>query len=134
MEKQIAYYEDRATQYRAKAKTLRGIELLLAGTTAIITALVGFLGKNKFLNFDFVALTAVLTTLSGAILAYIEASRYDYLVSSYRATERRLRDQQSNAPSNPQPLTPEWSEYVNRCESILQDENGSWIAKFGKHP
>ena len=45
-------------------------------------------------------LTAVFTTLAGMILAYVEASRYDFIVSSYRVTARRLRDLANNPPAN----------------------------------
>jgi hypothetical protein len=60
------------------------------------------------------------------------ASRYDFTVSTYRATARRLRDQANNPPVNPQPGTAHWSAYVNGCESIRQEQNNSWVARFGK--
>jgi hypothetical protein len=44
------------------------------------------------INFDVAALTAVLTTVSGAVLAHIEGSRYQHLITSYLATARRLED------------------------------------------
>ena len=34
----------------------------------------------------------MLTTVGAAILAHIEAQRYDFLVTTYRAAERRLTD------------------------------------------
>ncbi len=132
VQNQIAYYEDGANKCQASAQKFRGIEFILALATAVLTALVGILSKKLIGEFDLVALTAVLTTLSGAILAYIEASRYDFTVSTYRATARRLRDQKDNPPANPQPGTPDWSTFVNSCESILQEQNSSWVAKFGK--
>jgi hypothetical protein len=79
-----------------------------------------------------VALTAVLTTISGAILAHIEASRYDYLIMTYRGAARRLRNELSAVPAPAALPSPEWSAFVERCESIIAQENGSWIAKFGK--
>ena len=106
---------------------------MLALSTTIITAVVGVTEKeNLFQGFDLVALTAVFTTLAGMILSYIEASRYDFIVSSYRATARRLRDVANNPPASPQPGTPAWSAFVEQCEAILQDQNNSWIAKFSK--
>jgi len=83
-------------------------------------------------DFDFVALTAVLTTVSGAILAFVEASRYDFIVSTYRATPQRLRDEETSTPSGATPPSPEWSSFVDRCERILQEQNNSWVAKFGR--
>jgi hypothetical protein len=78
------------------------------------------------------ALTAVLTTISGMILSHIEASRYDYLVVSYRATARRLRDALLNAPADAVAPSPAWSACVTQCEAILGDENSAWVAKLGK--
>ncbi|HTF01150.1 MAG TPA: hypothetical protein VK621_21265, partial [Bradyrhizobium sp.] len=42
-------------------------------------------------QFDFAAFTAVLTTVAGAVLAHVEASRFDFLVTTYLATARGLR-------------------------------------------
>jgi Protein of unknown function (DUF4231)/SMODS and SLOG-associating 2TM effector domain 1 len=83
------YYEPKAETYRRAASTLRTVEFGLSLVAAIITAAVGVAGKELFgLRFDFVALTAVLTTIAGAIIAHIEASRYDFLVMTYRAAAR----------------------------------------------
>jgi hypothetical protein len=79
--------------------------------------------------FDLAAFTAVLTTVSGAILAHIEASRYQYLVTSYLATARRLEDADlgfTAAAGDPNL----WSDFVNRCEDIIAAENSSWTAKW----
>jgi hypothetical protein len=129
---QIEWFERTAQKYRARARRLRRIELFLSLAACIITAVAGVTDKDPIpgVKFDFVALTAVLTTIGGAILAHIEASRYDFVVATYLATARRLR-------SEPPPATAtvpsaEWSAYVARCESILQDENASWLAKFSK--
>jgi SMODS and SLOG-associating 2TM effector domain 3/SMODS and SLOG-associating 2TM effector domain 1 len=73
-------------------------------------------------------LRAVLTTVSGTI-ADIEASRYQYLVTSYLATARRLEDAAADSaqlaadPSS-------WSDFVNRCQDIIATENTSWLAKW----
>jgi hypothetical protein len=127
----IKWYDPKAEQARITARKWRRLEFILALATTVITAVIGQLPKHVIasVNFDFVALTAVLTTLSGAIIAFIEASRYDYLVHSYRAAARRLRDELSNPPPDP-PSKADWSAFVARCEGILQEENGSWTAKF----
>jgi hypothetical protein len=127
-------FEPKALQYQAAAKRLRSIEVVLALATAGITAIVGLADKELVggLSFDFAALIAVLTTISGAILAYVEASRYDFTVQSYRATARRLRNQLLNEPASVPVPSPAWSAFVEQCEAILQQENQSWVAKFGK--
>jgi hypothetical protein len=130
---QIDYHEKGAKRARASARKFRQVEFVLGLGTAIITGVLGVIDKeNLFRGFDLVALTAVFTTLAGMILAYVEASRYDFIVSSYRVTARRLRDLANNPPANPQPGTPAWSAFVEQCEAILQDQNSSWIAKFSK--
>jgi hypothetical protein len=127
------FYEPKATAAQAAATKMRTIEFMLAIATTVITAAMAVVDKETmFGGFDVVALTAVLTTLSGAIVAYIEASRYDFTVQSYRSTARRLKDEVNNPPPNAQPGTPEWSAFVDRCESILREENTGWIAKFSK--
>jgi hypothetical protein len=131
---QIDWYIMKARLYRKVANCLRWTEFTLALAATIITALAGALGK-KFeigpMQFDVAALTAVLTTVSGAILAHIEASRYQHLVTSYLATAARLEDLDAEfdvARTN----AGTWSEFVNRCEEIIAAENNSWVAKWTK--
>ncbi|NKK99610.1 DUF4231 domain-containing protein [Rhizobium leguminosarum bv. viciae] len=131
--KQIARYEMKAAEYAPVAKRLRRIEFALSLLAALVTAAVGVAGKNLFgLGFDFIALTSVLTTIGGAILAHTEASRYDFLIATYRATARRLDNELSCSNSSLVVPSPEWSSFVERCESILAAENGAWQAKCGK--
>jgi hypothetical protein len=59
------------------------------------------------------------------VLAHVEASRYDFLVTTYLATARRLENRR-NRSQEP------WSDFVNDCEGILATENTSWIAKWTK--
>jgi SMODS and SLOG-associating 2TM effector domain 1/Protein of unknown function (DUF4231) len=129
---QIDWYTNKAHGYRKIATRLRWIEFTLALAATIITALAGAMGKKLELGpiqFDVAALTAVLTTVSGAILAHIEASRYQHLVTTYLATAARLEDLDTEfdtARNN----AGTWSAFVNRCEEIIASENNSWIAKW----
>jgi SMODS and SLOG-associating 2TM effector domain 1/Protein of unknown function (DUF4231) len=131
---QIDWYIMKARHYRKVATRLRWTEFTLALAATIITALAGALGKRFDIGpmqFDVAALTAVLTTVSGAILTHIEASRYQHLVTSYLATAARLEDLDTEfdvAKTNPGA----WSEFVNRCEEIIAAENNSWVAKWTK--
>jgi hypothetical protein len=126
------FYRPKAIGYRKIASRLRAIELALAFAATVITAAAGVIGQTipvGGIPFDLAALTAVLTTVSGAILAHIEASRYQYLVTSYLATARRLEDADlgfTAAAGDPNL----WSDLVNRCEDIIAAENSSWIAKW----
>jgi len=129
---QIEYYERAAGKCRTRARRLRRVEFSLSLAACIITAIAGVTEKDPIpgVDFDFVALTAVLTTIGGAILAHIEASRFDFVVTTYLATARRLGSERS--PSVATIPSAEWSAYVARCEGILQEENASWLAKFSK--
>ena len=132
---QAEWHEKKAIAARTAAARWRFVELVLGLTTAAITAVIGSLEKYQLVEgFDFVALTAVLTTLSGTVLAYIEASRYDFIVQSYRVTARRLRDEETSAPATATVPSPLWSAFVDRSEGILQEQNNTWVAKFSKPP
>jgi hypothetical protein len=127
------FYLPRANANKKIAVSLRWVEFSLALAATIITAMVGVAGKELFgIKFDFVALTAVLTTIAGAVLAHIEATRCDFLVMTYRAAEWRLSAQIAEI-GDVNALSPEkWSDFVNRCEAIISEENTSWIAKWTK--
>ncbi|MGY3440232.1 MULTISPECIES: DUF4231 domain-containing protein [unclassified Bradyrhizobium] len=121
----IAWFTERADSNQVVASWLRRVEFALAALATLLTAIAGVEAKPVIAGvpFDIVAFTAVLTTLGGAVLAHIEASRYDFLVTAYRATARRLEDTNNRRPAS-------WSDFVNECENILATENTSWIAKF----
>ena len=121
----VGWYLPRAAKYRAAATRLRQAEFVLAALATVLTAVAGAFGKIPLagVSVDFAAWTAVLTTIGGAILAHVEASRYDYLAVTYLATARRLQDLR-NGPRAA------WSDFVNSCESIIGAESTSWIAKW----
>jgi hypothetical protein len=101
---------------------------VLALAATLITAAASVTPKVNLIfgvQFDIAALTAVLTTIAGAVLAHIEASRFDFLVTTYVAAARHLEDR-GNGPNDP------WSDFVTDCERILEAENNSWIAKWTK--
>ena len=130
-----SFFRPKANIARSRATAFRTAEFTLAGATAVITAIVGLAGKDPLgWGFDFVALASVLTTISGAILAHIEAERYDYTAAQYLATARRLESALTAAPKTFDRTSPDWSAFVTKCESILSDENNSWVAKFSKPP
>ncbi|TCL73819.1 DUF4231 domain-containing protein [Rhizobium sp. BK251] len=127
------FFELKAEKYRRLAQQLGWAEFTLALGATVITAVIGAADKNTLpFHFDFVALAAVLTTIGGAIVAHVEAARYQFLVTSYRATARRLRNESAMITQPFVAPSPEWSAFVTRCESILADENGAWLAKWTK--
>jgi len=126
VDKEIEYYKDHAERYRKWATRLRQAEFGLALAATLITAIASVTGNHIFgFVFDIAALTAVLTTVAGAVLAHVEASRFDFLVTTYLATARRLEDRKGGPREPP-------STFVNDCETIISTENMSWIAKWTK--
>jgi hypothetical protein len=131
----VDWYERSASEYQVVARRLRRIEFSLALVTTALTAIVGALSKvwlRETTGFDWVVLTAVLTTISGAILTHVEASRYDILIVIYRAAARRLREELVASAASLASPSADWSAFVERCEAIIAQENGSWVARFGK--
>jgi uncharacterized membrane protein YphA (DoxX/SURF4 family) len=128
VDEQIKFNNKRAGDYRATATWLRRTEFGLALAATLITAIASITGKSTSIfgfPFDIAALTAVLTTIAGAVLAHVEASRFDFVVTTYLATARQLEDRKGGAQ---EPL----SALVNDCETIIGTENLSWIAKWTK--
>jgi SMODS and SLOG-associating 2TM effector domain 1/Protein of unknown function (DUF4231) len=120
------FYRPRADAYRTSANRLRRVEFILALAATLITALASVTGKTALISgvtFDVAALTAVLTTIATSVLAHIEASRFDYLATSYLAAARRLEDLLSGERGD-------WSDFVNACENVIATENASWMAKW----
>jgi hypothetical protein len=127
------YYRRKAEEHRRTARTLKRVEMGLALAATVVTALAGATGRAAFATdwpFDLAALTAVLTTVSGAILAHIEASRLDHLIVTYLATARRLEDRDLHFDAAAAAGGSEWSQFVNQCEDIIAAENSSWVSKW----
>jgi hypothetical protein len=129
---QLAYYRPKAEQARAAAQRLRAAEFGFALLATLVTAAVGLMEKYPVSGFpfDLAALTAILTTIGATILSHIEASRYDFVVRSYRTTARRLEDMLGSLKATPAAPSAEWSAFVEGCEGILATENNSWSAKW----
>jgi hypothetical protein len=122
------FYRPKALRYREVAKFFRRVEFALALTATLVTAVASVTGKSIIIHgspFDVAALTAVLTTVAGSILAHIEASRFEFLVASYLATAKHLEDllecKAANVP---------WSDFVISCEAIIAQENSAWMTKW----
>jgi hypothetical protein len=131
-----SFYRPKAAQFGRIAARLRTAEFVLALVATIVTAVVGLSEKHIVSDFpfDFAALTAILTTVGALVLAHIESARYDFLVTTYRATARRLEDALSALGSIPPVPSREWSDFVERCEGIIAAENNSWVAKWTGKP
>jgi len=126
------YYRKKADEFSGVLSRLRKTEFVLALAATVLTAIVGTLQKYPVsgFHFDLAALTAVLTTVAALILTHIEASKYEFLVTTYRATARRLEDALLTLPNPLTAPSKQWSEFVERCEAIIAAENNSWVAKW----
>ncbi|MEJ2680683.1 MAG: DUF4231 domain-containing protein [Gammaproteobacteria bacterium] len=119
VEGQIVYYRKAATDLDKPLRRFRFVELSLAVLAALLSAFAAIMGKHS--GFDFAVLPAVLTTITGGIIAHVEASRYNELITSYRATANRLEAHKAmNAASS------EFSEFVVQAEAIIETETQSW--------
>lgn len=116
--KEIKYYRNSADRSSRLSRTFHGVELALAASATVVTAVAGVSDKG---GFDVAALTAVLTTLTGIVVTHIHASRCDDQTSSYRVTANRLEAYKATITS----LVPK-SDVVERVEEILSNETNSW--------
>jgi TIR domain/Protein of unknown function (DUF4231)/SMODS and SLOG-associating 2TM effector domain 1 len=114
---------------KANNKTFVSLRWVESGLVlgAILTVMIGVAGKELFgIRLDFVALIPVLVI--AVILAHNEATRRDFLVTIHRATARRLRAEVANIGAVNALSPQQWSDFVDRCEAIISDENASWAA------
>lgn len=124
LDKQINYYRDAADKLMMPSRLLHRTEFVLAGTAAIITAVAASIGKGMF---DVAALTAVITTLAGTVLAHLQAARYDEHIVSYRATADRLADLKATAADNETAAN-----LAKVAEEIISAETQGWQALWVK--
>lgn len=121
---QIRFYRTSADRLTLPSRLLHRAEYLLAGAAAVITAVAANSGKG---NFDLAAMTAVVTTLAGTVLAHGQAARYDARIVSYRATARRLAH--LKATQSPEAGA---AEIAAAAEAIIAAETKSWQALWLK--
>jgi hypothetical protein len=143
IEQQIhGYYRPKARLYSRVLATLRGFEVALGLTAAVLAGLAAYFGgaasgsgapgeAPAAANAGVAAWIAVATTLGAALAAHIAAGRYEFLLMSFHATARRLEDlvnewRAIGAPTDPQ----EWSALVAAAEEAISIENESWLAKW----
>jgi hypothetical protein len=122
------YYRPKALKNAKLAKWFRVAELTLAIVAAVLAA-IATVWPDEGLG----AWVAVLTTIGGVLTAHMAASRFDFLVTSYLNTAWRLEDLRSQWPpakGGGQVPSPEWSDFVRRCETAISAENESWMTKW----
>jgi hypothetical protein len=128
-----AYYRPAAERYGRIADRLRMAEFVLALAAALVAAVCGALQVGIEIGsfrYEPIMLTPLLTTVTSAILAHIEACRYQFVTITYRAAARRLESENALTPPERVASPAEWSAFVARCEDIIAAENMSWTAKW----
>ena len=115
----VKFFYDRSNQYVKALNLLNAAQFMLAALGALLGVAVTLTGTQTY-----GAWVAVITTITGALAAHALAQRYEQLTISYRATGQRLEGAvarwQSAGSKN-------LGDLVEACESILRDENQSWI-------
>ncbi|MGF0318370.1 DUF4231 domain-containing protein [Nocardia fluminea] len=125
------YYLPAARRYSARATRLRRAAIGLGLAATIVAAINTGVGAEA--SGRIAPWVAVMTTLSGSLLAYLAGKRYDFLVMTYLATADRLRrrlDRWRTAGSPTDRVR--WAEFVADCENTISLENASWMAKWGE--
>ena len=118
------YYWKAAKDNIKKVKRFKYAALCIGSISAVL----GGFGALKAMN---VAIwVAAFTTLSTSITAYFQASRYEYLVLSYSATARRIKNIYDSWTANPD--FNDISKFVQACEDAISFENQAWLAEWLK--
>ena len=126
VDNQISWLRRRAGDHARWAAVLRGATIAIGFIGVVLSAAGAAFGEA--INAEYLApFIGVVTTVSTALIAHIEAGRYDFIAAMYRATAKRLENEQaSHTPTTPLP------DFVDKCEAILSTENSAWMAKFLK--
>jgi hypothetical protein len=121
---QIQFYQKRVYEYHKKMAALRVLVFWL-GAIAVI------LGVFSALKPLVVGWTAVIATVTAAILSYVQSQHYQTLITTYQATSSRLetlRDKwiaggKADANRNA---------FIQSCEDTLALENGAWVTQWSQ--
>jgi hypothetical protein len=115
----ISWFRGRADEYSASQSRWSAVEYSLAIAGALSGVALTFTHNQAF-----GAWVAVITTISGAVAAYVMAERYEQITISYRTTADRLTSILGRWIATPGEL----SQLVEQVEATLLEENQAWIA------
>ncbi|MFE9789186.1 DUF4231 domain-containing protein [Nocardia salmonicida] len=125
------YYLPAARCYGTRATRLRRAAIGLGLAATIVAAINTGVGAEA--SGRIAPWVAVMTTLSGSLLAYLAGKRYDFLVMTYLATADRLQRRLDRWRADGSPTDQvRWAEFVVDCENTISLENTSWMAKWGE--
>lgn len=121
---QRVWHERRTAGHRERARKWRGAELVATAVAAVLAAVGGVLHGP-----DLSAWVAVATTAVAAIGAHLATQQNDRVAESYARTVQSLDDLIGGfdgARATPE----EAARFVANVESVLADQNESWVSIF----
>lgn len=120
---QINWMRKRAGDHSRTARRLRWAEGLVALVGIVLSALGAALGETIASTY-LAPFIGVVTTFSTAVIAHIEAGRYDFVAATYRITAKSLENEVARRGAK------SLQEFVEKCEAIFATESNAWMAKF----
>ncbi len=116
------YYLKKVVEYQKKSGRAKFFSTLLGGIGISLSGLAALGGQ-----FSHLAIWVTLvTTISGAVAAFYAASRYQYLILSYRSVADRLKTLQLEPAEN----QAQKLDLVYRFEQAIITENNGWMTEF----
>ncbi|MCP5117696.1 MAG: DUF4231 domain-containing protein, partial [bacterium] len=128
VQNQIDYYRRTAKKHQQRITVFRLMEFGSLLAVAVLTALAST-GKHPGLG----AWTTALATAGAAIVAHVEATRYERTVTSYTAVAMRLeslRDTWDAKPDLAREEADAQDHYVSEVEAAVSHENQSWRSSW----
>ena len=128
IDNQIDYYDMKAIQYKKMHDHLSIVTIILSASIAIIPAFVTLIPNYKniftFLSAFFAAIITILQTID-------KLKKYNDLFYQYRMTCEKLKQEKilylNNAGEYKSDSSVTYEQlFVERCESIMATENGTW--------
>lgn len=123
------FYEPKAAENQRMVGRLRLAVQLLGGLGVVLGGLGAALEAAKWMA----GWVAVMVTISGAIVAFLFAGRFQHLTQSYELTARRLRwllDDWRRVPVAEQVTRS--GGFVDDFEDVISIENKHWVAEWQK--
>jgi hypothetical protein len=121
---QKAWHEERTTQHRERARKWGRAELVATATAAVVAAVGGALHGP-----DLSAWVAVATTAAAAIGAHHATQQSDRVAESYARTVQSLEHLIGGFDAA-RATRKEAARFVANVESVLADQNESWVSIF----
>ena len=123
------YYNPNTKKNAKKVSRIRQVSFLLGVAGVILGGFAAFQPDEALTA----AWVGVVSTISGALAAYLYAGRFEYLSTSYDLTARRLewliddwlRHKRKNPDASP-------NGFILGCEQAISIENSAWVAEWSK--